>query len=610
MSMRVTEGMKFNNSLYNLNHLQSVNNTLTEQVSSQKRINRPSDDPTGIGKVLNIRYVQQMNEQYQKNIDSSDAWMKTTEAKLSELSDLLVSARALAVGQATATASADSRSVTASTIDDMMDQMFGIANSQYMDRYIFAGSRADQPPFSQEGFEGNTTDLKMAVVSGANNGFSGSTATAIRSLRVANVVAGDTITIEGDVYTAIESGAVPAVGQFNVEGTDADTADSLRAAIEAKRPGAYALGGGGTADITIMLAREHQITAQGLAATDSLVGDAGGDLVIQVGGQGTITIADADIDATTELSGPLGLEGLINADPENIGPKKVIASVVDDGVGAGASRYRLVLTADNDGPDYAISILTNPTDLVFSSANTVELSDISTNNRAHFSLYTGDANKTYAMKIATGGALGTATYKISQDGGRTWGNEIVTPATGVVDLGDGVVMRFAPGTFVADDIFSVRASTPGYYDGDGERASTDIGQGEPFAYAISGDAVFTDKGTGQVDIFEVMKNLKTAMENNDPEGIQGQIDKLKAANDQVVLNSATSGARMSSLEVAKNYQEDYRVRAADMLSKIEDADITKLATDLATTQLALEASYRVLTMMTQGTTILNFLSTP
>lgn len=602
MSMRISESMKFNSILYNLNNLQSTNKTIMDQLSSQKKINRPSDDPTEIGKVYNIRYVQQMNDQYQKNIESSEAWLNMTEAKLSDLTDILISARELAIAQGTATATADTRRIAASTVDQMVGQMFNIANSQYLDRYIFAGSRSDQQPFSQEGFEGVTTDLKMAVVSGANNGFSGSTSAAIRSLRLANVVAGDTITIEGSTYTAVQSGA--AAGQFNIGGTDADTADNLRAAIDAAQPGVYVLGGGGTADITMMLARKHQITAQGLAATTSLVGDAGGDFVIQVGGQGTITIADAAIDATTTLT---DLQNLINSDLENAGLKAVTASIVDDGVGAGANRYRLVITAGNDGPDYEISILTNPTNLTFSSANTVELSDISTNSRAHFSLYTGDTNKTYAMKIVTGGSLADATYKISLDGGRTWGAEMTDLDAGIVDLGDGVVMRFAPGTFAVDDIFSVRASTPGFYDGDAEKASTDIGQGSPFAYAMSGDAVFTDKGTGQIDLFEVMKNLKTAMESNDVGGIQEQIDKLKEANDQVVLNSAISGTRMSRLEVAKNYQEDYNLRAAEMLSRIEDADTAKLATDLATTQLALEASYKVATMITQGTTILNFL---
>ena len=605
MAMRVTEGMKFNNSLYNLYNLQSAGKTIMDQLSSQKKINRPSDDPTGIGKVLDIRNVQQMNEQYQMNIENADSWLKTSEARLSDLTNLLVNAQELAVAQATATATATTRKVAAANVTQLTEQMFSIANSQYMDRYIFGGTRTDQPPLSRDAFLGTATDLRMTMVSGKGNGFSGTASTAIRSLRVANVGAGDTLTVEGVTYTAIAGGAVPAAGQFIVGATDAETANNLRSAITAAAPGVYTLGGAGTPDITIELARKHQITAQGLAADTDLVGDAGGDLVIQVGGQGTITIGAAQIDpAATTLA---DLRDLINTDPENAGAKAVTAAIVDDGAGAGANRYRLVVTAVNGGPDYEISILANPTTLAFSSANTVELTGVSTNNRAHFSSYSGTTNKTYALKIVQGGSLADATYAISQDGGRTWGVEKTDLDAGVVELGDGVVMRFTPDTFTADDIFSSRASTPGYYDGDSAELFTDIGEGSPFAYGISGEAVFADRGTGQVDIFEVMKNLKTAMENNDQPGIQNQINKLRDAHQQVQFNITISGARMNRMEVARSYQADYEQRAADMLSKIEDADITKLATDLATMLLGLQASYKVASMMTQGTSILNFL---
>ncbi len=606
MAMRVTEGMKFNNSLYNLYNLQSAGKTIMDQLSSQKKLNRPSDDPTGIGKVLDIRNVQQMNEQYKKNIENADSWLKTSEAKLSDLTNLLVNAQELAVAQATATATASTRKVAAANVAQLTEQMFSIANSQYMDRYIFGGSRSDQPPLSRDAFQGTTTDLRMAMVSGGGNGFSGTASTVIRSFRVANAAVGDTLTVEGNTYTAIEIGAAPAAGQFNVGATDAETANNLRSAITAASPGVYTLGGAGTADITITLARQHQITAQGLAADTDLVGDTGGDLVIQVGGQGTITIDDAQIDpAATTLA---DLRDLINNDlVENAGLKKVTASIADDGAAAGANRYRLVITADNGGPDYGISILTNPTSLTFSSANSVELSGASTNNRAHFSSYSGATNKTFALKIIQGGSLATATYATSQDGGRTWGAEKTDLDAGIVDTGDGMVMRFTPGAFTANDIFSTRASTPGFFDGDGAELLTDIGEGLPFAYGISGEAVFTDRSTGQVDIFEVMRNLKIAMENSDQQGIQSQINKLRDAHEQVQFNVTISGARMNRMEVARSYQEDYDQRAADMLSKIEDADITKLATDLATTQLGLQASYKVAAMLTQGTSILDFL---
>ncbi|MBE0557807.1 MAG: flagellar hook-associated protein FlgL [Proteobacteria bacterium] len=593
--------MKFKSSLYNLNSLQSGSKTIMDQMSSQKKVNRPSDDPIGIGKILDIRHVQQMNDQYQKNIESADSWLKMTEAKLSDLSGLLVSAREIAVAQATATATSETRRIAAASVEQLTEQMFGIANSQYMDRYIFAGSRSDQPPFSKDGVQGGTVDLAMAMTSGANNGYGGTASTVVRSIRLADVAVGDTITLEGSVYTAVASGANPAAGQFNVGADDAQTADSLRTTIETLNPGVYTLGGVGT-DI-IAITKKHQVSTQGWPDTAlTPVGDAGGDFEIQVGNQGTITIPDADITATTTLE---ELRDLINSNPGNVGPTAVTAAIADDG--SGVNPYHLVITADNGGPDYRVSILSNPTDLTFSSQNTAELNSVATNNQAHFSSYIGDANNTYALKIITGGTLADATYAVSRDGGRTWGVELTNLDSGSVVIGDGVAMSFAPGVFAANDIFTVRASTPGYFSGDGEEAAIDIGEGSPFAYGISGEAVFTDRGAVGVDVFAVMQDLKKALDANDPSGIQAQIDKLKDANDQVQLGTTKSGARMNRMEVARSYQEDYELRAADMLSKIEDADITKLVTDMATIQLALQASYKVTTIITQESTILDFL---
>ena len=306
MSMRVTEGMKFKSSLFNLNSLQSASKTIMDQMSSQKKVNRPSDDPTGIGKILDIRHVQQMNDQYQKNIESADSWLKMTESKLSDLSDLLVNAREIAVAQATATATADTRRIAVASVEQLTEQMFSIANSRYMDRYIFAGSRSDQPPFSSDGVVGGTVDLAMAMVSGANNGYSGTASTVIRSIRLTEVAAGDTITIEGSVYTAVAGGANPAAGQFNVGTRDAQTADSLRTAIATVKPGVYTLGGVGT-DV-VAIAKKHQVSTQGLPDTTTPVGDTGGDLEIQVGSLGTITIPDAEYHGRDDARGVARLD--------------------------------------------------------------------------------------------------------------------------------------------------------------------------------------------------------------------------------------------------------------------------------------------------------------
>lgn len=77
---------------------------------------------------------------------------------------------------------------------------------------------------------------------------------------------------------------------------------------------------------------------------------------------------------------------------------------------------------------------------------------------------TGD--REFVLEILTGGAPATATYRKSQDGGKSWSDEIVTPAAGVaINLGAGCTITFtagepANGSFVAGDVWRITATGP------------------------------------------------------------------------------------------------------------------------------------------------------
>ena len=124
----------------------------------------------------------------------------------------------------------------------------------------------------------------------------------------------------------------------------------------------------GAHTVTVGSDTPHRLASQGWADEnitgigDLGSGENGGGFVITVGSQGTITIANGDINAATTLQ---GLRDLINNDGDNTGLKSVTASIIDDG--SDNDEYRLVITADNGGPDYEISITENPTDLSFST---------------------------------------------------------------------------------------------------------------------------------------------------------------------------------------------------------------------------------------------------
>jgi flagellar hook-associated protein 3 FlgL len=206
--------------------------------------------------------------------------------------------------------------------------------------------------------------------------------------------------------------------------------------------------------------------------------------------------------------------------------------------------------------------------------------------------YTGDTNKTYAMKITTAGVLGVAKYQISTDGGQTWGSETLSGSS-IVDLGDGVSLTFNDygGTeaFGQNDIFYVNANAPGYYQGNDENLSMTINRNTVFAYTISGAEAFTE--AGGADVFKTLNALKEALLNDDGDEISAQQLNTASAKEQILLCQSLCGMKANHLEVAKNNLAHFDKTLNALLSEAQDADVTELAAKLLMNQTALKASY-------------------
>jgi len=73
----------------------------------------------------------------------------------------------------------------------------------------------------------------------------------------------------------------------------------------------------------------------------------------------------------------------------------------------------------------------------------------------------GAGNADAVLEIVTSGQLGTATYKLSLDGGATWENATATPANGQVTLGaSGAILTLAEGAHASGDRYAVIVRGP------------------------------------------------------------------------------------------------------------------------------------------------------
>jgi flagellar hook-associated protein 3 FlgL len=137
---------------------------LNEQVASGKRINKPSDDVTGISRALAYKVSIAAGEQYRKNVDDASSVIGYAENALASASGALVRAKELAVLGANGTQDAASRDALAEEIGQLRDQLLSLANSRFGDRYVFSGFRTDTPSFDASfAYQGDAGAVNVAV---------------------------------------------------------------------------------------------------------------------------------------------------------------------------------------------------------------------------------------------------------------------------------------------------------------------------------------------------------------------------------------------------------------------------------------------------------------
>jgi flagellar hook-associated protein 3 FlgL len=146
-------------------------------ISSGKRINKPSDDPIGMGRVLDYRKTLCAIDQYNRNIAHGESWLNVTDSTLNTAGDLLIRAKELALSQANATAGAATRESVAEEVKNIYDNLLQLANTKLGDSYIFAGHKTDTPPFSRDDdynatYNGDTevTEITCDVAAAALDG--------------------------------------------------------------------------------------------------------------------------------------------------------------------------------------------------------------------------------------------------------------------------------------------------------------------------------------------------------------------------------------------------------------------------------------------------------
>ncbi|MBI3534444.1 MAG: flagellar hook-associated protein FlgL [Deltaproteobacteria bacterium] len=150
--MRVTEMTNYETVRNSIARSKGRMEKLQQQSATLKKLNTPSDDPVGAAKILEIRTDKVNNDQYQMNAKLAQAFLENTDHVLGELSDLMVRAKEIAIGQSSgASANQATRLGVAEEVTQLYNQAVATANRRIGDRYLFGGYKTDRPPISEDG---------------------------------------------------------------------------------------------------------------------------------------------------------------------------------------------------------------------------------------------------------------------------------------------------------------------------------------------------------------------------------------------------------------------------------------------------------------------------
>lgn len=162
--MRVTDRLLFDGLTKNLQRNSSELFRLQNIVSTGKKINKPSDDPVSLSKILEYDELISRSDQYTENINHAIGFLGVSDSALSGVGDILIRAKELAVAQSNDTMNADDRKSASIEVQNLFEEAVQLANTKLGDRYIFAGYKTQTEPFSTAGaYSGDSGEIMVEV---------------------------------------------------------------------------------------------------------------------------------------------------------------------------------------------------------------------------------------------------------------------------------------------------------------------------------------------------------------------------------------------------------------------------------------------------------------
>jgi flagellar hook-associated protein 3 FlgL len=149
--MRLSEQSRLSNQIQYLQGASERSDRIQRQLSTNRRIEKASDDPTGAALAMQHRKNIAFEAQMRRNLDNGTAFLNVTESALDGATDLLQRVRELTVQASNGTLGAQEKANVGVEINQLIQQMAQVANTNFGGAYIFSGYQTQTPAYQVTG---------------------------------------------------------------------------------------------------------------------------------------------------------------------------------------------------------------------------------------------------------------------------------------------------------------------------------------------------------------------------------------------------------------------------------------------------------------------------
>lgn len=210
--MRITDSLMSTGLQQNITTSLNNLNTITQEISTGKALNQPSDNPAGTAEDLSLREALLGDTQYESDANQATTYLSAASNALTSVNTVLDNVNQIAVQGANGGAqSPQSLSELAAQVDSSIQQLTQIANTNVAGKYVFGGTQTQTPPYTgtPPTYAGNEEAVTATLgpgtsltlnSPGTNQSLFGDTFSALQTLKT-DLLSGNSTAVSNDITT-------------------------------------------------------------------------------------------------------------------------------------------------------------------------------------------------------------------------------------------------------------------------------------------------------------------------------------------------------------------------------------------------------------------------